>query len=480
MPVAKDLHATVTATDVLAFDESQLVQYLERNAVNGGGFDISGLLGVENLSKDQRNELAEKLRSAAPTLDNSTLEIEDLLTRLTRVADERNDSSEHDLSRSPAASFQSTASTSPISFMSLEISCHQELVNDGGRPVCSIEDLTYILTKPRARYKAIMPWLSDDPDSEVWDGEIKTVFSRQFTRWWDFRKSQWDNRRIDIEAGFSSFLEANKRKYEGMGATRMVSDPSFEETVRRLWQHKPVSRQLPESNSFTSYKEAVRRRLAPYQSARALQLKEDPRQQTQWTNWLEYLNYEKWCLEMLTALAEPLEDQYREAWRRMLTAPRGSSREAKGCSSSASRFMQKAGRRPADIVNMAKELEATHASLVATNKTLDDFIRETEPYLHAQTAVYYQRHRVEWIIKEASLIELEMSQQNKMVKTKACANTRENKKRQRDDDKIPPTRSKRVKQGDGREHVVSEATLGEPGLRRSRRLAQGKSLQSRV
>lgn len=74
----------------------------------------------------------------------------------------------------------------PISDMALEISSHHELVNDGGRPVRSIEDLSYILEEPMTRYRAIISWLSDDPDSEIGDGEMKTVFSRQFTRWWDF------------------------------------------------------------------------------------------------------------------------------------------------------------------------------------------------------------------------------------------------------------------------------------------------------
>jgi hypothetical protein len=72
---------------------------------------------------------------------------------------------------------------------------------------------------------------------------------------------------------------------------------------------------------------------------------------------------------------------------------------------------------------MAKELEAARASLDATDKTLDNFIRETEPYLNAQTAVYYQRHRVEWVIKVASLMDMEMAQQSTRVRNKAAVDT---------------------------------------------------------
>ncbi len=371
-----------------------------------------------------------------------------------RVAGEQDGSPCHELSRPPDGSFKSTESTPPpITIMALEASSHQELIKDGGRPACSIQELSHILAEPMVRYKAILPWLSDDPDSEIGDGEIKTVFSRQFMRWWDFRKSQWDNRGIgDGEEGFSVFLEASRRRYEGMGGRAMVSAPSFEQTVRRQWQQKPASRQLPDGPAFPAYREAVKRRLAPHHFIRPLQLKENPRQQTKWTDWLEYLSYEQWWLEKLTAVAEPLEEQYHQASRRLLEAPRCPSREAMGSnctnaarSSAASGSTQTRQRRPAKNVDLAKKLEAARAALEATNKTIDDFIRETVPYTHARKATYYQRHRVEWVVKEARLMETEMSQQSKPMKSNIKVDTKENKKRQRgDDEEIPPeSRSKR-------------------------------------
>jgi hypothetical protein len=51
-----------TATDLLAYDERQLVQYLERNVDPDGGYDISGLVGVKSLSSDQRKVLTGKLK----------------------------------------------------------------------------------------------------------------------------------------------------------------------------------------------------------------------------------------------------------------------------------------------------------------------------------------------------------------------------------------------------------------------------------
>ena len=52
----------LTATDLLAYNGEQLVQYLERNGSDDGGFDISSLVGMEKLPKSHRKELAERLR----------------------------------------------------------------------------------------------------------------------------------------------------------------------------------------------------------------------------------------------------------------------------------------------------------------------------------------------------------------------------------------------------------------------------------
>lgn len=51
-----------TAADLLAYDESQLVRYLESNRRVDGGFDIWIGAGLESLSNSQRDELGSRLR----------------------------------------------------------------------------------------------------------------------------------------------------------------------------------------------------------------------------------------------------------------------------------------------------------------------------------------------------------------------------------------------------------------------------------
>ncbi|KAI4183685.1 MAG: hypothetical protein LQ346_006262 [Caloplaca aetnensis] len=453
MSFTESQNSALTATGLLAYDVKQLVRYLKRNGDDDGGFDISGLVGVERLSKSRRDKLAGRLRVALSQLEHATaskpLKINELLARLTSVADEQDGSQSPDrgLLPSPAESFESTESTPPPTVMQpkdLEVSSYHELMEDGGRPVCSIPHLSHLLTTPAASYEAVLPWLSDYLDAQIRQEEIKTVFSRQFTRWWDFRKSQWNNRGIgDNEEGFSAFLEASRSRWRRTGAHAMVSASSFEETIRRQWQQKPASRQLPNGQGFSAYSEAVRRRLRSHHFTRPLQLKKNPHQQTKWTNWLEYLNFEQWWSEALTAVAESMvEEENHQPWKRLLEASRCPSREAKGSGgtsaigSSAALGSTQTRWHPsgAKTDDLTKELEATRADLNATKKMIDDFIRDTASYRLAETAAYYQRLRVEWAVEEARLMEIEMSQSRRMAKSDITVDTTEKKKRRRDDE----------------------------------------------
>ena len=54
-------NCTVSATDVLAYDDEQLVLYLKGQDC-GGEFDISNLAGVASLLESQPEDLTQKLR----------------------------------------------------------------------------------------------------------------------------------------------------------------------------------------------------------------------------------------------------------------------------------------------------------------------------------------------------------------------------------------------------------------------------------
>ena len=377
------------------------------------------------------------------------LGIDDLHTRLQNVASKQDGSPELETSQSWPDSIASTPS--PILVQDLEDSSRKELIRDGGRPVCSIEELSHILAAPMERYEAILSWLSDFPDTETGAGELKTVFSRQFERWWTFRKSQWDSRGLtDSVAGLSAFQEASRRRWEGSGAKAMVSAPSFDETIQRQWQHIPASPQQPrEGKTFAAYTNAVKTRLAPHHFTPSLQLRKDPQKQTVWTDWLEYLVFEHRYLEMVSTIAESLEPKYHQSTRRLL---RSKKPDGKNIASSSAALASAQTRKPGlggKGINMAKELAAARADRDASQNSINDFIRETETYTRARRHALYQRHRVEWVIKEARLMEYEISMQKTLVKSK--------KRKQRDEGPLE-SQPKRTRQGDGSRDTKAVAT----------------------
>ncbi|KAL9009201.1 MAG: hypothetical protein Q9173_005749 [Seirophora scorigena] len=449
-----DEHPAVTATDLLVYDQGQLVGYLKAHD-RGWGFDISSLAGVDSLRESQRDDLTQRLSQAALQLP---LGIDDLQVRLQDVADTRDDSSDLAPSRLQSESIVSTPP--PIPVENLQISSRHELIQDGGRALCSIQELSDILAAPMATYEALLPWLSDEPDSETGAAEIKTIFSRQFMRWWNFRKSQWLSRGLaDTEGGILAFLESNRRLWEGMGAKEMVSEPSFDETSRRQWQHMPAS-QAPESQTFSAYHNAVKIRLAPYHFTRSLQLRKDPQKQAPWTNWLEYLSFELRYLDIFTLTAGSLEAKFDQSMRRLLRSrqPKGNHAVTSSAPSDSTHSRQR--RLGAEGVNMTEELAEAQADRDATRKSIDDFVRETNAYTRARRAAFYQRHRVAWVVKEARLMETEMSLRS---------NSATSKKRKQGDEEPSGSQPKRTKREDGGRNANSVAPPRKSYLRRSTR-----------
>ena len=408
------------------------------------------------LSQANKHFLASKAAQLLP------LELDELQTRLQHVANTQSDSLEFKSLQQRSDSIASIPPLIPV--QDLEKSSRQELIRDGGRPACSIQELSHILAAPMARYQAVRSWLSDEPDTETGEGEIKTVFSRQFMRWWDFRKSQWDSRGLDnSEEGLSAFLEASRRKYEGMDLKAMTCDPSFDETIQRQWQRMPESQELPKGQTFSTYSHAVKTRLAPHHFARPLQLKRYPQKQTAWTNWLEYLSFELRCQETLIRAAESLDMEFHQARKRLLRAKQPDGNKAARSSAASDSTQTRQPFLGGKGATKAKELAAARADRDASQKSIGDFIQETEAYTQAHRAALYQRHRVDWVIEEARLMETEMSQHCSTAKTK--------KRKQRDEEEPSEPQPKRTTRRDGSANANADAVPGMSHRRRSTRLS---------
>ncbi|KAI1121073.1 hypothetical protein F5Y10DRAFT_257118 [Nemania abortiva] len=483
-------------TDLLAYNEAQLVEYLEAHTDGSGGYDVSELVGVQELSRDRKIELAGKINAALARIESRTLsqplEINELHARLANLADADADtngdgflSSYRRLSQSSDGDSDSSGRTRSATGnepRQLQESAYRMLLEDGGRPICSLEHWSHLLTDPTPSYEAVLPWLTDNPDSKEGQRCLERIFTRQISRWCHFRKAQWDNRGIgDSDEGTEAYLEFCRRRYQAYGRRgRPTITPFLEGELRRAWQGLSIDQDLesmdrrlqPEdpqlrrerqsaNRGFRAHIVAVKRHIAPYNFGRPIQLKRNPRQQTRWTEWLEYLSYEKWWLEELTAFVEPLEKQYGQAVKRLIKL---------------------VGDRPVVMLYSADDLKAAQEALYSADTMLNDFHSKTVPFLDIQKEVCFHRSLVEWVVKEARLMEAEMRQQDVERKTrpgkhaKSYENNNGNAKRHHDDEneelplEKPP---KRPKRGNGAS-TVSDTTLGKPKPRRSNRLARKK------
>jgi hypothetical protein len=422
-------------------------------------------------------------RAAAEIATSSQpIDMDALLTRLTSIQSGQDDSSE--LRRSPPSREASESTIPPSSddgYLLEDLSYH-ELVQDGGRPVCAIEALLHAPHDPTASYESILPWLSDS-DSTNRNGEIQTVFSRQLDRWWDFRKWQWGNRNIaEGDGGFSAFLAAEQRMSKRMQIE--VSNGSLEQTALRLWRQKPELRLLSDDHGFPAYRKAVKRRLAPYKFSRPLQLTKNPRKQTEWSTWLEYLNFEQWWLERHTTAREPHERPYNQAWKRLFEAVPSLPQERSGLNSTKGNYNSQSLacavpasgplriRQPCQnmkTVALTEQLASAQDELATAKKIISDFMRDTAHYRRAETAINSQKHRVQWVLKEARVMEAEAMRQRETAKNNLRSDAGESKKRRYSDD-VNTSQSwskKTSREGDGKDTVPSS---GRPRQSQRRRV----------
>ncbi|KAI1112121.1 hypothetical protein F5Y14DRAFT_423219 [Nemania sp. NC0429] len=471
----------VQATDLLAYNPTQFVEFLEKNANrpnSQGGYDVTGLEGVERLSRPQKLELAGKVRAALDQIGNKKLSqpvaADDLFTRLTSLADADKRDGEPSRSRRLSDSSSDTSwhtqlptGTPHSRWLEKQEAMHRGLVADGCRPICSVEHISHCIATSTIDLECASPWVFVYPHSEDKMAWAYCVLWRQFDRWWEFRKSQWDNRGLgDSEEAPDAYVAAHRLQCGGGVVGEVFTKTFFRRLAagdRQQWKSMPVELQLP-GQTFSDYSAAVEHRLALYQFARPIQLQRDPRHQTQWTDWLEYLNYELWDLEQQTADMPRLVN-------RLGIAITGLRKIAFG---NKKKYLEKP--LATNVIDVTEEAEGMRAALDATEKRIWEMVEEAREYRQAERLLRLHRSRIDWIIKEARVMETEMAQEDRQQDKKSPLDL--NQKRKHDDESNEPpleNHSKRPRRSDDTETGLGP-TGSEPQLRQSTRLTQEKSV----
>ena len=61
-PEAATYKPSLSVSDILAFDDAELAQYMQRHRGPDGGFSLDDIEGWDVLPEDRREELAERLK----------------------------------------------------------------------------------------------------------------------------------------------------------------------------------------------------------------------------------------------------------------------------------------------------------------------------------------------------------------------------------------------------------------------------------
>jgi len=194
-----------------------------------------------------------------------------------------------------------------------ETAYYEELVEDGGRPVCHIRYLNMISDNPARFRAAISLWNREEAD---W-----RIFGTQLRRWKEFRMWQRDNRGIvDMDAEFAAHLDARKRKWRRFGlANETTLDRLASFVDREDWNSRRI-RRLEEVRElritdFALYVAAVKKRLAGHNFTQSFNLEQNPRHQDVLTTWIEYLNFEYWWADKFEAWNQPNVPAHDKAWK---------------------------------------------------------------------------------------------------------------------------------------------------------------------
>lgn len=272
-----------------------------------------------------------------------------------------------------------------------EIGFYHELINDGGRPLYSIDLIKDVFKDPDKYAEILRPW--QESLTQICP---ERVLKRQLLRWQEFRKWQNDNR-----DGFSAYVERRKDMMRNMiqpnylkeAAKRLAeieADPSCLESAWNRMQSRKRQRSLyreDDCDGFRHYAEAVKRRLARHDFTRPFELDENPQKQDQLTTWIEFLNYEYWWLDKYMSdikRLEPDDDKARQALVDMNIRRPHENKE----------FLHA----------MASSME--HAGQREEAKS----IRNTLDYADAKRNTALQSMLIPWILEQIPLIEAEMNQ----------------------------------------------------------------------
>ncbi|KAH8743245.1 hypothetical protein F5883DRAFT_48465 [Diaporthe sp. PMI_573] len=279
------------ARDVVAYSDAELDQYLEECCVDGGPMVVD-VEDPENLPETFIQRLRDRAGRASDTGQSRPVDPGQLTSRLLDISADRNTSPQP---LSQQFDRESSVDTlPPIPPEVREREHYNTLVEEGGRPLYSIDLVDEVAKDPFSHWDMLRPWVDypadSDPDPDTDSGVSWNVFWRQLRSWRMFRywqkfnrddRTGWDGPYYEVWAAYERFVWVFRRK-----------SPTYTEAVKKL--------------------------LAEYGFTRPFQFHEDPTQQDKLTTWIEYLGYECWVHYRYASRVKHMQPEYDAAWKALV------------------------------------------------------------------------------------------------------------------------------------------------------------------
>ncbi|OAX82484.1 hypothetical protein ACJ72_03167 [Emergomyces africanus] len=428
------------ALDIIAFDDTELDQYLEKTG------RVVSVEDPHNLPEAFIRRLRDRVTVTREGVKSRPVDLDQVAARLQEVTAEDEPSSEpvppkprlieYEKEQIPEREYSSAPSiASTVAFdeeeasrqrQQKEIESYHALVEAGGRPSHPLNLSCDVFKDPGEYHQIVSFWKGSTQ-------RTKALFMSQMQRWLEFRKFQRFMRERDIDDERVIYL------YSGH------SGSEFRDWYNFVGRQGPVE---GEEGRFPMHSRAVKDRLTKHGFLRSFQLDEDPTRQDSLTTWIEYLGYEYWWYDRYalserqqewldskwqevldsqvlkrSETLESIHDRDFEAWMRedhKLKRSREAVETAKAAVISAQNFISDPQNLRHPVEDSGRKLLEAQSELIAAEKNRDflehrdkvigDYIQATANAREFKGNA--ERHTIllTWILEQLPLIELEMKQ----------------------------------------------------------------------
>ncbi|KAG4441490.1 hypothetical protein IFR05_003017 [Cadophora sp. M221] len=236
--------------------------------------------------------------------------------------------------------------------------------------------------------------------------------------------------------GFSEYLNEQQREFERMGvAAEWTARPDFEQAIRSQWEDEyGRGQQQPGSSDDTEailsrYAEVKKGLLMDCGFAQPFELHADPKQQCQWTTYVEYLAFECFWLSRFAKSTQKLRLQHDAEWDAPVNAVGDLARtevedmrdrELERVVGAARSFTA-----ATTITEMAMEKSITQSpigGIAPRNDLVDEYVRNTQKYQSAKAEADHHQRRVNWLQSEISKIAGEQQTAGKSISSAEIIN----------------------------------------------------------